>query len=177
MQLETPQLATRAARQDKIRQIVASQAVSSQDALRTMLRDCGFEVTQATLSRDLEQLHAQKIVTTSGRRIYRIGASAGEMAVENAGETGFSRWAREVLVSAQCAANQIVLRTPPGAAQLLASALDNARFDGVLGCIAGDDTVLVIVHSAERATELTNELITMTTQKKAQRVTTEDVNE
>mgnify|MGYP002737435292 FL=1 len=79
--------------------------------------------------------------------------------MESAADGNLQRWAREVMVSAQSAQNQLVLRTPPGAAQLLASALDRAVLEGVLGCIAGDDTVLVITQNQERAESLLKDLI------------------
>ena len=70
-----------------------------------------------------------------------------------------ARWCAEVLISVQQAGNQLVLRTPPGAAQLLASGLDRAMLDGVLGCIAGDDTVLVVATDEAVASTLREELL------------------
>lgn len=150
---------TRAARLARITTIVESSPISSQGELRQLLADVGIEVTQATLSRDLDELQARKEPTPDGGRAYRIPSPgvAGEQ--ESAAVGNLQRWAREVMVSAQAAENQLVLRTPPGAAQLLASAFDRAVLDGVLGCIAGDDTVLVITENHERADNVLNYLI------------------
>ena len=64
-------------------------------------------------------------------------------------------------MSAQCAGSQLVLRTPPGAANILAVGIDRAMIDGVLGCLAGDDTILVITSSPERAEEIRSELLSL----------------
>ena len=152
-------ISTRAARLARIIAIVESRPISSQGELRQLLADEGIDVTQATLSRDLDELQARKEPTPDGGRAYRIPSPgvAGEQ--ESAAVGNLQRWAREVMVSAQSAQNQLVLRTPPGAAQLLASALDRAVLEGVLGCIAGDDTVLVITQNQERAERLLKDLI------------------
>ncbi|ADH92675.1 arginine repressor [Arcanobacterium haemolyticum] len=150
---------TRAARQARIIAVVETTTVSSQGQLRRLLQEQGIAVTQATLSRDLEELRAYKEHNSAGQRVYRIPAVNDLAVADNGVRAQLNRWARELLVSAQHAENQIVLRTPPGAAQLLASSLDRAVIDGVLGCIAGDDTVLVITASAERAVELKGELL------------------
>ena len=151
--------ATRTARQAKIIDIVAENRVSSQIELRTQLQQAGIDVTQATLSRDLEELHAFKEYGADGKKVYRI-PNIVEISDSESGARGqLERWAREIITSARQAMNQIILRTPPGAAQLLASAIDHALFPEVLGCIAGDDTVLVITTSTSSAAELKEELL------------------
>ncbi|VEI14141.1 arginine repressor [Trueperella bialowiezensis] len=152
-------IVTRAARLARISAIVEAQPISSQGELRKLLALEGIEVTQATLSRDLDELQARKEPTPDGGKAYRI-PSPGVMGEQESAALGtLKRWAREVMVSAKNTSNQVVLRTPPGAAQLLASSLDRAVLDGVLGCIAGDDTVLVITESPKRAEKLVTELI------------------
>ena len=152
---------TRAARQARIQEIIENSPVASQAELRTLLADAGIAVTQATLSRDLDELRAYKDVNAEGLRVYRI-PKVQELTIDNAARAQIDRWAREVLLSAQYVGNQVVLRTPPGAAQLLASAIDRAVLDGVLGCIAGDDTVLAITDSEARAKRLVKELLALT---------------
>ncbi|MDP9805580.1 transcriptional regulator of arginine metabolism [Trueperella bonasi] len=152
-------ISTRAARLSRIATIVESRVVTSQDELRQILADEGIAVTQATLSRDLDELQARKVPSADGKRAYWIPAPGIGGERETGADANLNRWAREVMVSAQAAQNQLVLRTPPGAAQLLASALDRALLRGVLGCIAGDDTVLVITENNERAKDLLNDLI------------------
>ena len=150
---------TRVARQARIVDIIAQETIASQAQLRTMLAAEGIHVTQATLSRDLEELHAYKEHHPSGVRAYRV-PDVNELSESAAGARAqLERWAGEVLISVQPALNQIVVRTPPGAAQLLAAAIDRAVFPGVLGCIAGDDTVLIIAASEQRASDLAKELV------------------
>lgn len=145
---------SRTARQGLIASILEAHLIGSQNELREYLIRAGVDVTQATLSRDLDDLGAVKI-RVDGSMAYRIADQTMDI-----GER-LARWAREILLSAECALNQIVLRTPPGAAQLLAAGIDRARLDGVLGCVAGDDTVLVIARSEERAVEIRQHLLSM----------------
>lgn len=155
----TGNMFTKAARLARIVAIVESQPIGSQGELRQLLAKEGIEVTQATLSRDLDELQARKVPNAEGGRTYKIPTPGVESEADSPAMTHLERWAREVMVSAKSASNQIVLRTPPGAAQLLASALDRAVLPGVLGCIAGDDTVLVVTDSSQRAEELLQRLI------------------
>lgn len=156
---------TRAARQARIIAIIERDTIASQAQLREMLAAEGVNVTQATLSRDLEELHAYKDHHPDGVRAYRI-PDVTELSESAAGAlVQLERWAGEVLLSVQVALNQIVVRTPPGAAQLLASAVDRAVFTGVYGCIAGDDTVLIVTASEQRANELAAELLEMASKR------------
>ena len=108
-----------------------------------------MHVTQATLSRDLVELDAVKVRSASGALVYAVPAEGGDRRPARRRETAaattrLARLCGELLVSADASANLVVLRTPPGAAQFLASAFDKADLGDVLGTIAGDDTVLVI---------------------------------
>lgn len=140
---------TKGARQQKIVDLLARHQVRSQSELVELLAGAGVGVTQATLSRDLVELDAVKIRTASGALVYAVPAEGGDRTPVSARESTASgarlaRLAGELLVSADSSANLVVLRTPPGAAQLLASAVDKTGLADVLGTIAGDDTVLVI---------------------------------
>ena len=140
---------TKNARQQKIVELLATTEVHSQTELADLLHRAGVTVTQATLSRDLVELDAVKVRAPSGQLIYAVPGEGGDrrpvLAHESAAsEARLARLCSELLVSADASANLVVLRTPPGAANFLASALDKADLDGVLGTIAGDDTVLVI---------------------------------
>jgi transcriptional regulator of arginine metabolism len=135
---------TKAARQRRISELVADRDVPSQTALAELLAADGVSVTQATLSRDLEDLGVEKV---RGRYVLPQDAERGTPSRLLAAEAPGPRLARlceELLVSAEAAGNLVVLRTPPGAAQLLASALDRADWPDVAGSVAGDDTVLVV---------------------------------
>ena len=140
---------TKGARQQKIVDLLARHQVRSQTELAELLAGDGVAVTQATLSRDLVELDAVKIRTAGGALVYAVPAEGGDRTPRTAGETTASgtrlaRLAGDLLVSADHSGNLVVLRTPPGAAQLLAAALDRTALAEVLGTIAGDDTVLVI---------------------------------
>lgn len=155
--------ATRSARQDRIITILESSQIMSQSQLRDALKLEGIDVTQATLSRDLVELGAIKVKNEDGKQIYRVPPSPAQGAGSSAGAI-LERWASEVLIRVGQVSNQLVLRTPPGAAQMLAASIDRANFSGVLGSIAGDDTVLVITDSENNATRLRDVLAAMAEQ-------------
>ncbi|MFT4009234.1 MAG: arginine repressor, partial [Nocardioidaceae bacterium] len=140
---------TKSARQARIIDLLAKHSVRSQTDLADLLADAGVVVTQATLSRDLVELDAVKVRDGQGALVYAVPGEGGDRTprphVESAAaEQRLARLCAELLVSADATANLVVLRTPPGAAQFLASAIDKAELRPVLGTIAGDDTVLVI---------------------------------
>ena len=121
----------------------------SQTELADLLAQSGVRVTQATLSRDLVELDAIKIRTQSGALVYAVPAEGGDRRPTAPGESAaaghrLARLCNELLVSADASGNLAVLRTPPGAAQFLASAFDKAELPDLLGTIAGDDTVMLI---------------------------------
>ena len=141
--------ATKNARHRRIVELVTHREVRSQTELADLLAESGVRVTQATLSRDLVELDAIKIRTQSGALVYAVPAEGGDRRPTAPGETAaaghrLARLCSELLVSADASGNLAVLRTPPGAAQFLASAFDKAELPDLLGTIAGDDTVLVI---------------------------------
>ncbi|MGW3241193.1 arginine repressor [Streptomyces sp. NPDC001070] len=140
---------TRMARHRRIVDILNRQPVRSQSQLAKLLADDGLNVTQATLSRDLDELGAVKIRTNNGELIYAVPSEGGfrtPMAPlgESVKEERMRRLAGELLISAEASANLVVVRTPPGAAQFFASAIDQAEVYDILGTIAGDDTVMLI---------------------------------
>jgi transcriptional regulator of arginine metabolism len=140
---------TKNARHQRIVELVTHQEVRSQTELADLLAASGLHVTQATLSRDLVELDAVKVRGQSGALVYAVPGEGGDRRPTAPGESAaatqrLSRLCNELLVSAEASANLVVLRTPPGAAQFLASAFDKAELPDVLGVIAGDDTVLVI---------------------------------
>jgi transcriptional regulator of arginine metabolism len=114
-----------------------------------LLADDGLDVTQATLSRDLDEMGAVKVRHPSGGMVYTIGDEAPGPVLRTLSDASagrVSRLAAELLVSAEASANLVVARTPPGGAHLLASAIDRAGLPDVLGTVAGDDTVLLITR-------------------------------
>ena len=141
---------TKAVRRQRIRELIAAGAIRSQVELTELLINEGFLVTQATVSRDLEDLGATKIRDSSGLLAYAI--SPNQPHVEDP-MVRVARMAQDLLLSAEASGNLVVIRTPPGGSQLLASALDRAISAGVLpellGTVAGDDTVLMITRTAD----------------------------
>ncbi len=150
---------TRAARHRLIADLLARTRVSSQNSLAQLLADHGVVVTQATLSRDLDELGAVKVRDADGALVYAApgqAAAPGSSPVGVHGSPGarltrLARLVADLLVSAEPSANLVVLRTPPGGAHLLASAVDAADLTGVLGTIAGDDTVMVVCRNGDGA--------------------------
>jgi transcriptional regulator of arginine metabolism len=145
--------ATKPARHALIRRLVSNHAVHSQAELLDALAAEGVSVTQATLSRDLEELRAHKVRTADGSLHYALPPEGTTAPVSSGGAeqlaARLTRLCGELLVRADASANIVVLRTPPGAAQFLASAIDESVLPQVLGTIAGDDTVLVVTTAAD----------------------------
>ncbi|GAA1218822.1 arginine repressor [Prauserella alba] len=138
---------SRVARQARITELVSTMAIRSQTELAKLLAAEGVEVTQATLSRDLDELGAVKLRgADSGAPVYVIPEDGSPVKGVQGGTSRLSRLLGELLVSAEGSSNLTVVRTPPGAAQFLASAIDRAALGEVLGTIAGDDTVMVIAR-------------------------------
>jgi transcriptional regulator of arginine metabolism len=154
---------TKPARHQRIADLLGRQAVHSQPELAQLLARDGVEVTQATLSRDLDELGAVKVRSGSGL-VYALPAEGGDRTPRAAVrqevlDARLARLTGELLVTAEASANLVVLRTPPGAAQFLASALDHAALPEVLGTIAGDDTVLVITRAPKGGAALADRLV------------------
>ena len=140
---------TRTARHARIAELIGSRPVHSQTELADLLAAEGVQVTQATLSRDLEELRAVKVRSGDGPAAYLIPED-GTRALRPVEEAParLLRLLRELLTGADASGNLVVLRTPPGAAQFLASALDRAGLTEIVGTIAGDDTILVVAREA-----------------------------
>lgn len=140
---------TRAARQEIIRALLASEEIGSQKDLQTRLAAKGVDVTQATLSRDLVDMRATKVRNAAGTRVYSVpDIDGGATHDGEAGHVRLAKWCQSLLVTSNRVEHQLVLRTTVGAANLLGSAIDAVRMEEVAGTIAGDDTILVICRSA-----------------------------
>ena len=165
---------TKTARQARIAAILAREQVRSQEELADLLeRYASVHVTQATLSRDLDELGVVRLRAAGGALVYALPEEPGgpgsrpggalfsldtqagpnepdpdraERTAEPAPPTRLARYLGELLTSAEASANLVVLRTPAGAAQFLASVVDHAALPAILGTVAGDDTVLVIAR-------------------------------
>ena len=152
---------TKAGRQARIAALLTSRAVHSQTELGKLLAGEGVAVTQATLSRDLEEIGAVKVRRPGAGTFYAVPESPpGPVlrALTDEGDARMSRLAAELLVSVDSSANLVVARTPPGGAHLLASAIDRGELPGVLGTVAGDDTVLIVTKDPRGGAALVERL-------------------
>ena len=146
---------TRAGRHARIVELIRDKAIRSQTELAELLAGDGVQVTQATLSRDLEELGAVKVsgaylIPEDGKRPLR--ETTGQ------GPARLLRLLRELLTGVDASGNIAVLRTPPGAAHFLASALDRAGLTDVVGTIAGDDTIFVVARDVTGGKALADKL-------------------
>jgi transcriptional regulator of arginine metabolism len=135
----------------KILEIIQEKNIETQEELAGALRAAGYEVTQATVSRDIRELRLQKSRTADGRQKYTAlleDQDSAEM------EGRFIRVMRDGVISLEQAQNILVIKTVPGMAMAVAAALDSMKFREIVGCIAGDDTIMAAVRSTEDAGNL-----------------------
>jgi transcriptional regulator of arginine metabolism len=150
---------TRAGRQARIVSILSTRSIRSQGELAEILAAEGIEVTQATLSRDLEELGAVKLRgADGGSGVYVVPEDGSPVRGVSGGTDRVARLLEELLVSTDASGNLAVLRTPPGAAHYLASAIDRAALPYVVGTVAGDDTILVVAREPMTGAELAAKL-------------------
>ncbi|HET9648340.1 MAG TPA: arginine repressor [Microlunatus sp.] len=156
---------TKTARQAKIVTLLAQHQVRSQTELAELLAASGVQVTQATLSRDLVELGALRVRGSEGHLVYAVPGDGGDRSPQPGEFATFEirlvRLCGEVLVSAQSSANLVVLRTPPGAAQYFASAIDRVAWPEILGTIAGDDTILLITREPQGGAAMAERFVIM----------------
>ena len=132
---------SKTSRQHKIVQLLGDVPVSSQTQLVELLEAEGIEATQATVSRDLEDIGAMKVRVPAGDLVYGLPEHTNEtVAPADHLRRVLSDWVAEVNHSH----NLVVVKTPPGSAHVVASALDRSGLDGVLGTVAGDDSILIV---------------------------------
>ena len=148
------------ARRAKAISLIQAGLIHSQSDLVKQLKKAGFPVTQATASRDLEEIGAVRGRSASGESVYKIS---------NTDDESISRTMpvpSDLIISVEASGNLAVVRTPPGGAQLLASSLDHSGISEIIGTIAGDDTVLVVSRKASGGAQLAKELLTYGGNKK-----------
>ena len=138
-------------RHTRILEIIGDYVIETQDDLIEKLKESGYPVTQATVSRDIKQLGLIKTATKDGGYKYTVARS------DNSGnENKLKNIMKETVVNAQDAQNIIVVKTFPGMANAAAAALDALAGEAVIGSIAGDDTIFIVVRNSEDAMEFTN---------------------
>lgn len=143
---------TAQARRSRVAELIESGVIKSQADLVTALKKSGFIVTQGTASRDIEELGAHRGRNSRGEMAYQLSSLP---------VVRVSSLPADLILSVSSSANLAVVRTPPGGAQLLASALDHSLVEGVIGTIAGDDTVLVVSSKASGGAQLAKELLAL----------------
>lgn len=163
--LGLPKGATKTARHAKIITLLEQHEVRSQTELAELLADDGVQVNQATLSRDLVEIGALRVRNSGGHLVYAVPSEGGDRR-PHVGEFAtfegrLARLCAEILVSAEASANLVVLRTPPGAAQYFAGAIDRVGWDSILGTIAGDDTILLITRSPSGGSDIAQQFLIM----------------
>lgn len=150
--------ATKAARHARISALLAARSVRSQGDLGRLLAAEGLSVTQATLSRDLLELGATRTRDADGALVYALRE---DLDGRPHGEPRLARLAQELLVGADASGHLVVLRTPPGGAHLLASAIDRSVLTEVIGTVAGDDTVLLICREDVPGRQVADHLLAL----------------
>ena len=141
-------------RQDKILEIIEAEPIETQEQLIERLASYGIKSTQATISRDIKQLHLVKEPAGQGRYRYAVSAHRTKLNFADRLRTIF----RESLLSADYANNIAVVKTMPGLAQGAASALDSMHINDMVGSLAGDDTVIIVMRDEDSARDFCEEI-------------------
>lgn len=152
-------MSTVVARRAKAIALIKAGKISSQSDLVRELKKAGFPVTQATASRDLEEIGAVRGRNGNGDALYSIAGSDNDSMARS------MPLPSDLILSVEASGNLAVVRTPPGGAQLLASSLDHSGITSIIGTIAGDDTVLVVSRKASGGGELAKELLSYSRKK------------
>lgn len=140
-------------RQAKILELIANNEIETQEELQDYLLKYGFEVTQATISRDIKELRLVKDLSSKGRYVYSTGKKRKNNVAYRAGGIF-----NESIISIDYALNTIVIKCFAGMANAACAAIDSMEHDEVLGTIAGDDTIFMLCRSEETAAEFTAKL-------------------
>ena len=140
-------------RQEKIKEIIEKYKIDTQDELIKRLKESGFSATQATMSRDIKDLKLTKISDGVNGYYYVFPntISSNDINKLNASLT-------HLIISVNCAMNIIVIKTHPGMAQAVATGIDNIKSDEILGCVAGDDTIFLVMTTDNDATDFVKKL-------------------
>lgn len=149
-------MTTKAQRHIKIREIIATREIETQEELVEELRKAGYNVTQATVSRDIKELHLVKVPTHNGRYKYSLPADRRFNPLQK-----LKRMLMECFVGIEKSENLIVIKTLPGNANAVGALIDNLEWPEIIGTIAGDDTILIVCRDREKVPELVNRFIDM----------------
>jgi len=148
-------------RQNDILSLIEKYVIETQEDLQNRLKDLGYDVTQATISRDIRELKLTKMATEDGRQKYSVMYSDKNDVSEK-----YIRVLHDALISVDTAQNLLVLKTVAGMAMAVAAAVDSLHLDGVVGCIAGDDTIFCAVRTVEDTFRVADRIKKLTSGKK-----------
>ena len=140
-------------RQNRILELVSQYEIETQEDMMQRLRDEGYPVTQATVSRDLKELKLTKALTASGT--YRYAVATGR---NHAGTMRLNTAMADSIVHVDYSMNNVVIKTYPGLAQAVASAVDGLNMHSILGCVAGDDTIIIVTRDAESSVQISEKI-------------------
>ncbi|MCR4757226.1 MAG: arginine repressor [Butyrivibrio sp.] len=143
-------------RHDKIIEIIAKNVVETQEQLAALLKEAGYDVTQATVSRDIRQMKLTKQVTEDGKSKYVYSTADSDVMQDK-----YVSVLKAGFLSMDLAQNILVMKTVSGMAMALAAALDALNFPQIVGCIAGDDTIMIAIKTNEEAVEIMEEIQTL----------------
>ena len=133
-------------RQEKLLELISRYEIETQDELIERLREIGYEVTQATVSRDIRELKIAKMTTGKGTYRYVLPKHA-----DPSSGIKFSAALIDSITTVEFAQNLVVIKTYPGLASAVAGGIDRMSLEGILGCVAGDDTIMVVTRDNECA--------------------------
>jgi len=140
----------------KIRELITNQEVETQDELVDLLREAGYSVTQATVSRDIKELHLIKVPLADGRYKYSLPADQKFNPVQK-----LKRALMDNFLSIDHADNFVVMKTLPGNAMAIGALIDNLQWQEVMGTICGDDTILIICRSRDTSGDVAKRFVDM----------------
>lgn len=143
-------------RQEALLEVIDRHEIDTQDELITRLRDHGYDVTQATVSRDIRELKITKVPTESGS--YRYVRPDAKAMQKGGAQMKMSSTLLDSILSVDYACNTVVIKTMAGLANAVAVAIDHMHLPDVLGCVAGDDTILIVTRSENGAARLTEQV-------------------
>jgi len=159
---------TKASRHARIVELLGRAPVHSQSELVGLLAGEGFSVTQATLSRDLDEIGAVRLRAATGGFVYVVPRDSDDAVsrpasdrfeAASAAHARLIRMATELLISVRASGNLVVAKTPPGGAHLLAGAIDHSDLSTIIGTVAGDDTVLCVCRDLDGGTDVAGQLL------------------
>lgn len=143
-------------RQEKIKEIVENYKIDTQDELIRKLKQNGFSATQATMSRDIKELKLTKISDGKNGYYYVFPNTLNSSDINKLNSS-----LMRLIISVNCAMNIVVIKTLAGMAQAVATGIDNIKSDDILGCVAGDDTIFIVVTNIDLAQGMVTKIKTM----------------